>query len=136
MGTRYRLGRPTGRARNLRNTATEAEQALWHRLKRSQLAGLKFSRQTPIGPYICDFICRSHKLIVELDRSQHQEQIAYDAARTQRLQAEGFRVIRFWNSDITGNMMGVVGAILDAASGGEGAPTPPPPPASGRGSPA
>lgn len=136
MGARHRLGRPTDRARALRNGATDAEQTLWNRLRRTQLDGLKFSRQIPIGPYICDFICRSHKLVVELDGSQHQEQVSYDEARTRRLEAEGYRVIRFWNNDVSGNLAGVLETILTAALDGERAPTPLPPPACGRGSPA
>lgn len=133
MGSAFKLGRPTARARDLRNEVTQAEQALWDRLKGSQLAGFKFSRQIPIGPYICDFVCRSHKLIVELDGSQHHDQGAYDADRTAALEALRYRVIRFWNSDVSGNMAGVLETILEALNKRERVPTPQSPPACGRG---
>ncbi len=134
MGPRHRLDRPTERARDLRNDATNAEQMLWHQLKGSRLKGLKFSRQMPIAGYFADFVCRSHKLIVELDGSQHVEGQPHDDARTKQLEAAGYRVIRFWNNDLTSNMAGVLETILSAASGTERVPTPQPPPASGRGS--
>ena len=121
---RGRLGRPTSRARELRNEATDAEQALWLRLRRSQLSGLKFSRQLPIAGYICDLVFRSHKLIIELDGSQHHDQAAYDADRTTELEALGYSVIRFWNSEVFGNIEGVLEAILEAANNREREPTP------------
>lgn len=134
MGPRHRLDRPTERARDLRNESTNAEQILWRQLKGSRLQGLKFSRQMPIAGYFADFVCRSHRLIVELDGSQHVDASAYDATRTQALEAAGYRVVRFWNNDLTSNMAGVLETILTAAIGTERAPTPQPPPASGRGS--
>lgn len=135
MGPRYRLGRPTERARELRNDPTAAEALLWSRLRKSQLAGLKFSRQMPIAGHFADFACRQAKLVVELDGSQHAAMTAADVERTRRIEAEGYRVIRFWNNDLTSNMEGVLEAILSAASPGvERGPTPQPPPARGRGS--
>ena len=133
MGPRHRLDRPTERARDLRNDATNAEQMLWRQLKGSRLQDLKFSRQMPIAGYFADFVCRSHKLIVELDGSQHVEAATYDVKRTQALEAAGYRVVRFWNNDLTSNMPGVLETILAAAIGTERVPTPQPPPASGRG---
>ena len=133
MGPRHRLDRPTKRARNLRNDATDAEQMLWRQLKGSRLQNLKFSRQLPIAGYFADFVCRSHKLIVELDGTQHCEHQSYDEARTRDLAAAGYRVIRFWNNDLTSNMAGVLETIASAAIGTERVPTPQPPPASGRG---
>ena len=123
MGPPFKLGRPTSRARDLRNQATEAEGALWRRFEGSQL-GLKFSRQIPIGPYICDFVCRSHQLIVELDGSQHHDQAGYDADRTAKLDSLGYRVIRFWNSEVSGNVASVLEAILNVAHHGERYATP------------
>ncbi|WP_448664385.1 endonuclease domain-containing protein [Sphingomonas sp. CJ20] len=135
MGPRFRLGRPTERARELRNDPTAAEALLWSRLRRSQLGGLKFTRQLPIAGHFADFACRKAKLVVELDGSQHIERTTADAERTRRIEAEGYRVLRFWNNDLTLNMEGVLQAILTAASPrGERAPTPQPPPARGRGS--
>ena len=64
------------------------------RLRRHQL-GIRFRRQHPIGPYIVDFCCVERMLIVELDGRQHEDRRAQDAARTQWLGEQGFRVLRF-----------------------------------------
>ena len=134
MGARFRLGRPTARARTLRNNPTAAEKLLWSRLRRAQLCGLAFTRQLPIAGHFADFACRSAKLVVELDGSQHAEMSEGDAQRTRRIEAAGYRVLRFWNNDLTSNMDGVLTAILAAAfPNGEREPTPQPPPASGQG---
>ncbi len=127
MGSSYRLARPTGDARNLRNNATQAERRLWRHLKGAQLAGLKFSRQMPIAGFICDFVCRSHKLVIELDGSQHVDAAHYDAMRTKKIEAQGYRLIRFWNNDLTENLEGVLETIVRAALGGPVEPTPLPP---------
>jgi very-short-patch-repair endonuclease len=86
-------------ARGLRESATECERKLWSMLRCKQMAFLRFRRQQPIGPYIVDFFCPSAKLIVELDGGQHGEDkaILYDEARTRWLEAQGYRVLRFWN---------------------------------------
>ena len=60
-------------AKILRRDATDAEHVLWGRLRRRQLNGFRFRRQRPIGNYVCDFVCLSHHLIIELDGSQHVE---------------------------------------------------------------
>ena len=126
MGARFRLGRPTERARDLRNEPTLHEQLLWLQLKGGRLGGLKFSRQMPIAGYFGDFVCRAKRLVVELDGSQHADANAYDAERTSALEAAGYRVIRFWNNDLTSNMDGVL-EIIAAAAGLTGRePTPSP----------
>jgi len=106
--------RPTARAQELRRNLTRAEARLCKHLSRRQLGGWKFSRQMPVGPYICDFMCREARLVVELDGGQHDERAAQDAARTKTIEAEGYRVIRFWNSDVLGNVEGVLEAVLGA----------------------
>jgi very-short-patch-repair endonuclease len=105
--------RPTNGAQRLRNNATDAERRLWRHLSRRQLNGFKFSRQMPVGPFICDFLCRERKLIVEVDGGQHAESNR-DAARTAFLEAQGYRVIRFWNSEVLGNVDGVLHVIARA----------------------
>ena len=100
--------RLTARARALRSNATEAERAIWNRLCRYRP---KFTRQLPIGPYIADLACRQAKLVVELDGSQHVESSG-DTVRTRYLEAEGWTVIRFWNSEVGDNADGVAQAIL------------------------
>jgi len=75
------------RARQLRRDQTDAEQALWARLRDRQLCGAKFRRQHPIGPFVADFCCPQGKLIVELDGGQHAEEIAVDQKRSRFLEA-------------------------------------------------
>jgi len=99
------------RARHLRRHQTDAEQKLWAHLRRNAL-GVSFRRQHPIGKYIVDFICLDRKLIIEADGGQHdEERAAHDAARTAWLEAQGYRVLRFWNNDILTNIEGVVEVI-------------------------
>ncbi len=86
--------------RALRNNMSDAEQALWHLLRCRQISGLKFRRQHRFGDYILDFVCLENKLVIEVDGGQHEQQAWYDENRTQKLQAAGFRVLRFWNNEV------------------------------------
>jgi very-short-patch-repair endonuclease len=97
-------------ARRLRANQTDAETALWNRIRNRQIDGHKFVRQVPILGYICDFVCRERRLIVEVDGGQHNESAA-DAIRDRRLMDEGYRVLRFWNNDVLGNIEGVLMTI-------------------------
>jgi very-short-patch-repair endonuclease len=103
----------------LRKAATPPEQLLWYSLRLLKPLGLHFRRQPPIGPYFPDFACHRSKIVVELDGSQHAEGAAveYDANRTAYLNSRGYRVLRFWNSDVLENRDGVVEIILAAAKG-------------------
>ena len=121
--------RPTLLARKLRNDPTEAEKRLWCHLSRRQLQGYKFSRQMPVGPFICDFMCREAKLIVEVDGGQHDPREPLDQNRTTWIEQEGYKLIRFWNNEVFDNLDGVLETIRHALSAGP----PPAPPASGRG---
>ncbi len=103
------------RARSLRQAATEAEKRLWSALRDRRLGGLKFRRQQSVGPYVVDFICFDRRLIVEADGGQHTAEI--DAPRTAYLERQGFRVIRFWNTDILSNL-NVVQETIPAATEG------------------
>jgi very-short-patch-repair endonuclease len=105
------------RARDLRLADTGAEARLWNALRNRRLGGWKWKRQVPRPPYIVDFFCAEAALIVELDGSQHADQIAYDRRRTARLEGLGFRVLRFWNSDVLNNRDGICLTILDACGG-------------------
>jgi very-short-patch-repair endonuclease len=105
------------RARSLRKAMTEAEKKLWWMLRGRQLDGWKFRRQHPVGPYVADFACVERRLIVEADGGQHAGSQS-DVQRTAWLEGQGWRVIRFWNNDILGNMEGVMGEILSALNGG------------------
>jgi adenine-specific DNA-methyltransferase len=89
-------------ARQFRQNPTDAERKLWRLLRNKRLANWRFRRQQPVGPYFADFFCASAKLIIELDGSQHagDEQILLDAQRTHWLESRGYKVLRFWNSDM------------------------------------
>jgi very-short-patch-repair endonuclease len=107
---------PNLRARALRVTMTDAERRLWSVLRSRRLQGYKFRRQRPIGPFIVDFACIEHHLVVEADGGQHLES-DYDARRAAWLEARGWRVLRFWNNDILANTEGVQEAVLMALKG-------------------
>jgi very-short-patch-repair endonuclease len=104
----------TKSARELRSNLTDAERRLWQKLKRRQIAGVKFRRQQPIGHFIVDFVCFERRVIVEVDGGQHAEQLHYDQQRTRWLEAQGYRVLRYWNNDVLANTEAVVQAVLDA----------------------
>ncbi|WP_324807872.1 endonuclease domain-containing protein [Sphingomonas sp. LY29] len=119
----------TLRSRILRNLPTPAEAMLWRSLRNRQVEGVRFNRQVPIGPFICDFVSRSGKLIIEVDGGQHAINLATDNARTHFLQTKGYRVLRFWNNEVADNIEGVLQVIVQAL---KNSPSPTPP-ASGRG---
>jgi very-short-patch-repair endonuclease len=102
------------RARNLRRNQTEAEQRLWNALRDRQLDGAKFRRQVPLPPYFGDFVCFERKLVVELDGGQHAEREDYDETRTKTLEQRGYRILRFWNNEVMGNLEGVIETIRTA----------------------
>jgi very-short-patch-repair endonuclease len=101
-------------ARCLRKNLTFAEIKLWQKLRRRQLAGLRFQRQVPIGYFIVDFMCYEARLIVELDGGHHNEdQIQIDdAKRTAWLQNQGYTVLRFWNNEVLKQIEDVLQTIL------------------------
>jgi very-short-patch-repair endonuclease len=86
-------------ARTMRDRPTQAERAMWLLLRDRRLVGFKFRRQVPLDYFIADFLCYRARLIVELDGSQHAQSAA-DARRDEYLRSQGFRVLRFWNSDV------------------------------------
>ena len=101
------------RARAMRQSVTDAERKLWYALRDRRMQTVKFRRQTPVGPYIADFLCIEHKLVVEADGSQHAENPG-DGARDIWLERNGYRVLRFWNHEITASPDSVLAAIADA----------------------
>jgi len=119
------------KAQILRQNQTEAEKQLWRQLRNRSLEGYKFRRQFTIEPYIVDFLCFSHNLIVELDGGHHNEvnQVIYDKKRSNYLEARGFVILRFWNNQVLGEMKTVLNEILLAL---KSSPSPQPSP-SGRG---
>ena len=101
------------KAKQLRGRMTDAEQRLWYHLRAHRFGGSKFKRQAPIGPYIVDFICFEHKLIVEVDGGQHTDS-ATDHRRDEWLRNEGYQVMRFWNDDVLKRTNIVLGEISNA----------------------
>ncbi len=101
-------------ARELRRESTPHEQHLWAYLRDRRFADFKFRRQVPIGPFVVDFVCFESRLIIELDGSQHSDDQSYDTRRDAELERRGFRVLRFWNGDLTGNKMRVLDSIAAA----------------------
>jgi very-short-patch-repair endonuclease len=98
----------------LRRAATDAETLLWHAL-REKIPQYKFRRQHPIGQFVVDIACPARKLAIELDGGQHAERLAADASRSALLLAHhGYRIIRFWNSEVLKNTAGVLETIRSA----------------------
>ena len=98
----------------MRNNPTDAEHILWNRIRMGQLDGHRFLRQRTIDNMIVDFLCRGRKLIIEVDGGQHDKQSLADQARTERLNKRGYRVLRFWNNEITHNIEAVLQTIQQA----------------------
>jgi len=103
-------------ARKLRKTLTPQEVKVWVHLRSWRTRGFHFRRQSPRQGYIVDFVCLKHRLVVEIDGGQHNMAIAAfrDARRDAMLGKSGFRVLRFWNTDVDRNLTGVLQTI-DAA---------------------
>src|SRR6266545_305997 len=106
-------------ARRLRANATDTEARLWRHLRRAPMLGSHFRRQVPIGPYVADFACMAARLVIEVDGSQHgsEDGRVQDETRTRWLQKEGYRVLRFWNNDVTQNIQGVLETVHAALHG-------------------
>ena len=105
----------TSLARQLRRNSTVAERRLWRYLRSRSLGTFKFVRQEPIGPYVVDFVCREKRLVVEVDGGQHAEN-RRDAVRDRWLVEHRYRILRFWNNEVLGNIEGVWETIFAAAS--------------------
>jgi len=104
--------RNTNLARDLRNNATDAERTLWNALSNRKVEGVRFNRQVCVGPYVCDFVARTARLIVEVDGGQHATN-GGDAARTAWLEKQGYHVLRFWNHDVLADVEGVAVKIAE-----------------------
>ena len=96
VAAQRRVRGSVSRSRTLRSNGTDAEGRFWGMVRNRQIAGYKFVRQFPIGPYVADFACREAALVVELDGGQHAEN-GRDAVRTAYMNTQGYSVLRFWN---------------------------------------
>jgi very-short-patch-repair endonuclease len=116
-------------ARRLRHEMTRQERRLWSRLRElNRMLGTHFRRQAPLGPYIADFADLARRLVIEVDGGGHGG--PGDARRDAWIAAQGFRVLRFWNPEVDGNLEGVMQAVLDVL---ESCAPPPSPPHQGEG---
>jgi very-short-patch-repair endonuclease len=116
-------------ARRLRREMTDAEQKLWQALRANRFRGAGFRRQAPLGPYIADFVCHALKMVIEVDGGQHSGS-EHDERRDAWMAREGYKVLRFWNNEVLGNLEGVLDRIgREIAS----VPSPQPSPTRGEG---
>jgi very-short-patch-repair endonuclease len=100
-------------ARRLRKQPTDAEMRLWSRLRRRQVGGHRFRRQVPVGPFVVDSACLEARLVIEVDGGQHVGS-ERDAVRTEWLEGQGFRILRFWNDEVLRSTDDVVEAVRSA----------------------
>lgn len=105
------------RARKLRRRLTLPEGLIWRALRRRGLAGLRFRRQHPIGPYILDFYCDELRLAVEIDGQNHDhpDRFAHDERRTDWLNQQGVSVIRLAARDVLADLDAALGFIRRSA---------------------
>ena len=122
-----------GAARRLRKNMTEAEKLLWSRLRAHRFAGASFRRQAVLGPFVVDFLCPSAKLVVEVDGNQHSASNA-NASRDAYLDKHGYRVLRYWNNEVLGNLDTVLEDLHMHLSDPIRTPSPDPSPQRGEGS--
>jgi len=112
-------------AKTLRASHTDAEALIW-RLVRRKNFGVKFRRQHVVSGYIIDFYCHEEKLAIELDGGQHGIQQNDDDVRSQHLNVQGIKVLRFWNNDVLLNTESVLTAIWNEIHTGADSPLPSP----------
>lgn len=98
-------------ARGLRREAPVPERLLGGTLRGGRVAGMKFRRQHPIGPFIADFCCVRQRLVIELDGMSHEYAGTQDEQRDQAMRRMGYRVVRFSHDDVLQNFDAVVEEI-------------------------
>jgi very-short-patch-repair endonuclease len=106
------------RGRELRRNQTEPEKKLWAHLRSGGFSDLRFRRQFPIGNFIADFACLKARLVIELDGAQHLDRTAQDSFCTKLIEQRGYKVIRFWDSEVLTDVAGVLERIEQALSRG------------------
>lgn len=108
------------RAKQLRREASPPERRLLRAL-REAFPTHKWRHQAPVGPFYADILCFSEALVIEVDGDTHAGIGERDAARTRFIESEGYRVLRFWNSDVMSDIEGVLGQISLSLREREGA---------------
>jgi very-short-patch-repair endonuclease len=111
--TPRRIDKCVPRARGLRRDATDGEKKLWQCLCQTSPGRSHFRRQATIGPYFAYFACHQTRIVIEVDGGQHADCTA-DEQRSRYLEANGYRVLRFWNNEVLANIEGVVEVICEA----------------------
>jgi very-short-patch-repair endonuclease len=111
-------------ARRLRREMTESEKAFWKNIRGRRFHGFKIRRQVPIGPYIADFACYEVRIVFEIDGGSHLDSVARDDERSRWLNGNGWRVLRFWNNEVTNEWKTVEEVIWNALNGVERPPLP------------
>ncbi len=104
-------------AKQSRREMTEAETRMWLQLRAKRFQGIKFRKQKVIGNYIVDFASRDPMLVIEIDGDSHDQQQAYDTERTRYLEQQGYRVVRFNNSEVMKNLEGVLERLGEIVTG-------------------
>jgi very-short-patch-repair endonuclease len=115
------------KSRAFRHLMTKAENLLWYELRDLKSSGLKFRRQSPIGPYVVDFVCLSAKIVVEVDGDCHETDAGkrHDANRDSYLLSLGYKVLRFDEPDVLANAWHVAQAVRNHVADGRDDPTRP-----------
>jgi very-short-patch-repair endonuclease len=101
-------------AQQLRQNTVPAEARMWGALRNRALGGFKFLRQHPVGSYVADFACVECKVVVELDGESHLESGKADQLRQAELEAAGWLVVRYWNTEVYDDLDAVKEAIYQA----------------------
>ena len=101
-------------AQQLRKDMPDCERIMWSRIFAKKLLGYRYNRQVIYGDYIVDFVCKARKLIVELDGEQHfsAKNEFSDKKSDKFLRSLGFRVFRFGNNEVLGNLNMVLDTIV------------------------
>jgi very-short-patch-repair endonuclease len=117
VAARFKSDRVLGAARRLRKVMTPAEQTLWFQLRRLPLSGSHFRRQTPIGPFIADFMCHGARLVVELDGGAHgaPDVALRDLERQEWIEGRSYLLLRFTNAEVMHDAKSVARRIFAEA---------------------
>ncbi|MEI8229805.1 MAG: DUF559 domain-containing protein [Candidatus Peregrinibacteria bacterium] len=118
-------------AQQLRKNMTRSETMLWEMVRAHQFFNCKFRRQAPVGPYIVDFLCMAHHLVIEIDGGIHETRIEYDRERDKFLREQGYRILHIPSetveTDLYGALRLIEKAIFPHACSAKTSPSPPPP---------
>ena len=95
-------------AKVLRKNFTDTERLLWKYLRSKQIGGYKFRRQEPVGSYVVDFVCQEKRIVIEVDGGQHSTERKRDNERDKWLKGQGYKVLRFWNNEVSANIEGSI----------------------------